>query len=101
MVWASLDVRFNCRGSPFYLTNLFCVILNQQVYIFAIPIDSVAQLVNVITLDNQLGTVILPDIFNKNKHQLGTQKLDQIAFNHGTATTPFHILSIPYLLPPF
>lgn len=49
-------------------------------YIFVTPIDSVAQLVNAISLDNRLGTVTLTDIFNKSEHQLGTQKLDQIAF---------------------
>lgn len=54
-----LSVLVNCS---------FCVILNQQMYIFVTPIDSAARLVNVIILDNILGTATFTDIFNKNKH---------------------------------
>lgn len=67
-------------------------------YIFVTPIDSAAKLVNVIILDNILGTVILTDIFNKNKHQLGLRNEIRLLYqprnNHcSIAHSSFNVLS--------
>ena len=67
-----------------------CVIVSQQMYIFVTPTNAAAKLINKILLDNILRTVALADVFNKNKHQVGTR--DQIGSqprNNRGATTFF------------